>query len=86
MKINEGKARKMTEMIIDAGSRSINKYEVGRSLWKRMTVPYCLYGSEITYYREGDLAKLERSQNRIYRWGLGAPRSTAIEAIRGEMG
>ena len=76
MKVNEGKARKMTGMIIDAGSRSVNKYEVGRSLWKGMAVPYCLYGSEITYYREGDLDKLER----------GVPRSTAVEAIRGEMG
>ena len=29
MKINEGKARRMTGMIINAGSRSVNKYEVG---------------------------------------------------------
>ena len=86
MKINEGKARKMTGMIVNAGSRSVNKYEVGRSLWKGMAVPYCLYGSEITYYREGDIAKLERIQNIVGRWGLGVPRSTAIEAIRGEMG
>ena len=86
MKINEGKARKMTGMIVNAGSRSINKYEVGRSLWKGMAVPYCLYGSEITYYREGDLAKLEKTQNIVGRWGLGVPRSTAVEAIRGDMG
>ena len=76
----------MTGMIINAGGRSVNKYEVGRSLWKGMAVPYCLYGSEITYYREGDIAKLERTQNIVGRWGLGAPRCTAVEAIRGEMG
>ena len=76
----------MTGMILNAGNRSVNKYEVGRSLWKGMAVPYCLYGSEITYYREGDVAKLERAQNIIGRWGLGAPRCTAVEAIRGEMG
>lgn len=86
MKINEGKARRMTGMIINAGVRSINKYEVGRSLWKGMAVPYCLYGSEITYYREGDLDKLEKTQNIVGRWGLGVPRCTAVEAIRGEMG
>ena len=51
-----------------------------------MAVPYCLYGSEITYYREGDLDKLERTQNIVGRWSLGVPRSTAVEAIRGEMG
>ena len=86
MKINEGKARKMTGMVINAGNRSVNRYEVGRSIWKGMAVPYCLYGSEITYYREGDLGKLERTQNIVGRWGLGVPRSTAVEAIRGEMG
>ena len=85
-KINEGKARRMTGMIINGGNRSINKYEIGRSLWKGMAVPYCLYGSEITYYREGDLTKLEKSQNIIGRWSLGVPNSTAVEAIRGEMG
>ena len=86
MRINEGKARRMTGMVINAGSRTVNKYEVGRSLWKGMAVPFCLYGSEITYYREGDLAKLEKTQNIVGRWGLGVPRSTAVEAIRGEMG
>ena len=55
----KGKARKMTGMIINSGQRSVNRYEVGRSLWKAMAVPYCLYGSEITQYREGDIAQLE---------------------------
>ena len=49
------------------GIRSINKYEVGRSLWKDMAVPHCLYGSEITTYREADLSKLEKTQDIIGR-------------------
>ena len=69
IKINEGKARKMAGMVINAGNRSINKYEVSRSLWKGMEVPDCLCGSEITYYRKTDIAKLERTQNIIGRWG-----------------
>ena len=32
------------------------------------------------------MAKLEKSQNIIGRWSLGVPNSTAVEAIRGEMG
>ncbi len=68
MKINYGKARKMTGMIMNAGNRTINKSEIGRSLWKGMAVPYCLYGSDVTYYWEGDLAKLERMQNTVGRW------------------
>ena len=85
-KISEEKARKMTGMIINSGLRSVNRYEVGRSLWKAMAVPYCLYGSEITQYREGDISQLEKIQNIIGRWSLGVPASTAVEAIRGEMG
>ena len=38
IKINEGKARKMTGMNMNAGSRTVNKYEVGRGLWKGMVV------------------------------------------------
>lgn len=30
----------MTGMIMNAGSRIVNKYEVGRSLWKGTAVPY----------------------------------------------
>ena len=35
-------------MILNGGSRVINKYEVGRNLWKGMAVPHCLYGAEVT--------------------------------------
>ena len=51
-----------------------------------MAVPHCLYGTEITEYRVEDINKLEIIQNTMGRWCLGAPRSTATEAIRGEMG
>lgn len=85
-KINEGKARRMAGMILNGGSRQINKFEVGRSLWKGVAVPYCLYGTEVTNYTEGDMMKLEKVQNIVGRWGLGAPKCTATEAIRGDMG
>ena len=85
-KINESKARKIMGMIICAGSREINKYEHGRCLWKGMAVPHCLYGTEITNYRGEDLRRLEVIQNSVGRWCLGAPKSTATEALRGEMG
>lgn len=42
-KVSEGKAAKMAGMIINAGNRAVNKYEVSRSLWKGMAVPYYLY-------------------------------------------
>ena len=85
-KVNEGKARRMTGIIMNSGSRVVNKYEVHKSLWKGVAVPYCLYGAEVTMYREADIEKLEKTQNIMGRWGLGAPRCTAVEALRGDMG
>ena len=85
-KTNEAKARKMAGMIMSGGSREVNKYEHGRCLWKGMAVPHCLYGSEITKYGIKDIKKLETIQNSMGRWCLGAPKSTATEAVRGDMG
>ena len=51
-----------------------------------MAVPQCLYGAEVTNYRVQDIRKMEVMQNTMGRWCLGAPRSTAIEALREEMG
>ena len=85
-KINEGKASRMSGMIINGGNMAMNKYSIGRSLWKGMAVPYCLYGSEITNYTETEIMKMEKVQNIVGRWSLGAPRSTGLEAIRGDMG
>lgn len=85
-KTNEAKARKMMGMVINGKSREINKYEYGRCLWKGMAVPHCFYRSEITHYRAEDLRKLEAIQNQMGKWCIGAPRETAIEALRREMG
>lgn len=62
-KTNETKARKMVGMIMNGGSREINKYEYGRCLWKGMAVPHCMYGAEMTNYRKEDTRKLEVIQN-----------------------
>ncbi len=44
-KITEGKVRKMSGMVINGGAGVVNKFEVGRSLWKGVAVLYCLYRS-----------------------------------------
>lgn len=45
-----------------------------------------MYEGEVMHYREGDLAKFERAKKLVGRLGLGLPRSTAVESVRGEMG
>lgn len=50
-----------------------------------MTVPYCLYSTEIPNYGGGHY-ELRKVKNMVGRLGLGAPKCTATEAIRGGMG
>ena len=73
-------------MILNGGSRVINRYEVGRSLWKGMAVPHCLYGAEMIRFTEKDIQELEKVQDMTGRWALGANRFTGLEAVRGDMG
>lgn len=44
---------------------------VRRSLWKEITVPYCLYASEVTRYREGDVVQLEKGSECCWKMGSG---------------
>lgn len=73
-------------MIKNRGSRVINKSELSKSLWKAVAVSQCLYGSEVTTYREGDFPHLQKEQYIVGKWGLGVLRCTTVEASRGEMG
>lgn len=45
---SKGKARKVAGIIMNSGSRAINKFEVGSNLRKVVAVSYCLYGLEVT--------------------------------------
>jgi hypothetical protein len=63
-----------------------SKYEVLREVWKSVAVPSIMYGLDVIAYSEGELDKLELVQNRVARLALGAPRWTAVEALRGDMG
>lgn len=73
-------------MILNGECSVINKYEVGRSLWKGMAVPHCLCGAEIIRFTEKDIQELEKVQYMTGRWALGANRYTGVEAARGDMG
>ena len=45
-----------------------------------------MYGVEIVNYRRTDLIELEKTQNKVARLALGAPKHTAVEGLRAEMG
>ncbi|KAF2357797.1 Immunoglobulin-like domain [Trinorchestia longiramus] len=45
-----------------------------------------MFGMNVMAWNGGDLEKLEVLQNRVERLALGAPKWTAVEAIRGDLG
>ena len=62
------------------------KYEVLREVWKSVAVPSIMYGMDVMVWNESEIDKLEVAQNRVARMALNAPRYTAVEALRGDMG
>ena len=51
-----------------------------------MAMPSIMYGMDETALSEKEIDKLEVGQNRVTRMAQNAPRYTAIEALRGDMG
>ena len=83
---NLSKANLWLGILGSAAKVRASKYEVLREVWKSVAVPSIMYGLDVIAYSDGELDKLELVQNRVARLALGAPRWTAVEALRGDMG
>ncbi|KAF2349195.1 hypothetical protein FHG87_020049 [Trinorchestia longiramus] len=55
-------------------------------MWEYIAVPSVIFGMNVMAWNGGDHEKLEVLQNRVGRLALGAPKWTAVEAIRGDLG
>ncbi|MPC96497.1 hypothetical protein E2C01_091759 [Portunus trituberculatus] len=64
----------------------VSKDDVLREVWKSVAVPSIMYGMHVIAWNESEFDKLEEGQNRIGRMALNAPKYTAVEALRGDMG
>ncbi|MPC72494.1 hypothetical protein E2C01_066803 [Portunus trituberculatus] len=63
-----------------------SKYGVLREVWKSVTVSSIMYGMDVIAWNKREIDKLEVGQCRVARLALNAPRYTAVEALRGDMG
>ena len=59
---------------------------VGKAIWKSMAVPAALYGRAVIPTSEESIKKLQRIENRVWRYLLGIGGYSTFEALRGEMG
>ena len=59
---------------------------VGKAIWKMMVIPTVLYGRAVIPRNENDINKLQRIENRVWRYLLGIGGYSTVEALRGEIG
>ncbi|MPC33895.1 hypothetical protein E2C01_027262 [Portunus trituberculatus] len=57
-----------------------------REVWKSMAIPSIMCDMDVTAWNESEIDKLDVGQNRVARMALNAPRYTAAEVLRGDMG
>ena len=79
-------AYKLNQIIRNASAQRENKYMVARELWKAIAVPKIMSNDEVIGLKKKHLQQMEKTQNQIARFALGAPKYAAVESLRGEMG
>ena len=59
---------------------------VGKAIWKAMDIPAALYGRAVIPTSEEGIKKLQRIENRVWRYLLGIGGYSTVEGLRGEIG
>ena len=59
---------------------------VGKAVWKMMHLPSILYGRAVVPTSETNIMKLQRIENKVWRYLLGIGGYSTVEALRGEIG
>ena len=80
------KAEKKVNMLLAKIKKSADKVIVGKAIWKLMAIPAILFGRAIVTTSKKQIEKLQRLENKVWRYLLGIGGYAAIEALRGEIG
>ena len=67
-------------------AKSCNTLKIGKRYWESAALISILHGSEVIYYNEAEIRKLQIEEYKVYRHIVNARKSTAISALRGEIG
>ena len=59
---------------------------VGKAVWKMMAIPSILFGRAVITTSETNINKLQRIENKVWKYLLGIGGYSTIEALRGEIG
>ena len=80
------RARIFNNMMYLVTGKCVNRMLMGKTYWKNLVLPSLLHGTGIMTFNPKEISELQGIENEAYRRILDARRSTAISAIRGEIG
>merc|ERR1712055_3456 len=80
------KAEKKANAIISQIKKSADKVIVGKAIWKLMAIPAILFGRAVVTTSKKQIEKLQRLENKVWRYLLGIGGYSTVETLRGEIG
>ena len=80
------KAEEKVNALLAQIKKSADRVIVGKAIWKLMAIPAILFGRAVIPTSNTQIEKLQRLENRVWRYLLGIGGYSTIESLRGEMG
>ena len=80
------KTKKKANEVISQVKKSFVKDVVGKAIWKLMMVPGLLFGKAVVVTAKSTIEKIQRIENRVWKYLLGLGGFTTVEALRGDIG
>ena len=85
-KMFNSKAEKQINILLAKIKRSADKVIVGKAIWKLMAIPAILFGRAVVTTSKKQIEKLQRLENKVWRYLLGIGGYSTVETLRGEIG
>ena len=82
----DSESRKKANGIISQIKKSCDKVIVGKAIWKLMAIPSILFGRAVVTTSKTNIEKIQRIENKVWRYLLGIGGYSTVEALRGEIG
>ena len=80
------KAEEKVNALFAQIKKSADRVIVGKAIWKLMAIPAILFGRAVIPTSNTQIEKLQRLENRVWRYLLGIGGYSTVESLRGEMG
>ena len=80
------KSKQLANMMVSVTHRSTNRLLIGKTYWKCVVLPEILYGSDNIIFNSTEINQIQKSENQAYRLILQAPKYSANEILRSEIG